>query len=565
MNHTEDPSEFVEHVPCENENCGSSDANSLYSDGHQFCFACENYVHPPSEGEQPANRRGESKRRRSNMGTGPLIPDDEIEIRPMQPRGLNLKTVERWNYGYSRVGGQKVHVASYCNDMGHTVAQKLRFPDKDMPWVGDKKAIAPLYGMWLWPGSSKRVIITEGEIDAMTVSQIQDHKWPVVSLTDGAPSARKCLSKALKWLDRFDEIVLFFDNDDPGREAIEDCIHLFEPGRIKIARASDGCKDANEMLMGGFEESIMRCVWGAEPYRPANILSVDDVRARAKQPIEWGVPWPWETLTKLTYGRRTKRIYMFGAGVGVGKTDVFTQIIAQTISDLKEACATIYLEQAPEETLLRVAGKMSCKLFHVPDAGWDQTELDASIDSIPNDLMYLYDHWGSTAWEDIKLHVRHLVVAEGVKHVFLDHLTALIAHADDERRALDAIMAEMASLAQELDFTWYVVSHLTTPDGKPHEEGGRVMEKHFTGSRAIARWSHFMFGLERNKQAEDVVERSTTTFRVLKDRDTGSASGETFGIRYDKDTGVLEECSLDFDEFKDAFGDGGDQPKAEDF
>ena len=31
-------SEFVRHMPCDN--CGSSDGNSLYSDGHAFCFVC---------------------------------------------------------------------------------------------------------------------------------------------------------------------------------------------------------------------------------------------------------------------------------------------------------------------------------------------------------------------------------------------------------------------------------------------------------------------------------------------------------------------------------------------
>ena len=31
-------SEFVRHIPCPN--CGSSDANSVYSDGHTYCFVC---------------------------------------------------------------------------------------------------------------------------------------------------------------------------------------------------------------------------------------------------------------------------------------------------------------------------------------------------------------------------------------------------------------------------------------------------------------------------------------------------------------------------------------------
>ena len=31
-------SQFIKHVACEN--CGSSDGNGLYDDGHQYCFVC---------------------------------------------------------------------------------------------------------------------------------------------------------------------------------------------------------------------------------------------------------------------------------------------------------------------------------------------------------------------------------------------------------------------------------------------------------------------------------------------------------------------------------------------
>ena len=35
-------SEFLRHEPCPS--CGSSDANSLYSDGHSYCFSCHTYT-----------------------------------------------------------------------------------------------------------------------------------------------------------------------------------------------------------------------------------------------------------------------------------------------------------------------------------------------------------------------------------------------------------------------------------------------------------------------------------------------------------------------------------------
>ena len=102
-------------------------------------------------------------------------------------------------------------------------------------------------------------------------------------------------------------------------------------------------------------------------------------------------------------------------------------------------------------------------------------------------------------------------------------------------------MKEMATLANELNIIIIFVSHLTTPEGKPHEEGGRVTIRHFKGSRAIGFWSFLMFGLERNQQAEEDTERRTTKLRVLKDRYTGQATGRVFNLIYDADTGLLKE------------------------
>ena len=48
--------EFVRHLPCNN--CGSSDGNSLYSDGHTFCFVCHHRT--AGEGELIHNRMSQT-------------------------------------------------------------------------------------------------------------------------------------------------------------------------------------------------------------------------------------------------------------------------------------------------------------------------------------------------------------------------------------------------------------------------------------------------------------------------------------------------------------------------
>ncbi|WP_201773492.1 P-loop NTPase family protein [Marinobacter similis] len=129
---------------------------------------------------------------------------------------------------------------------------------------------------------------------------------------------------------------------------------------------------------------------------------------------------------------------------------------------------------------------------------------------------------------------------------YIDHLTALATGADkDEKEVLEDVTARMATLAKRYNIILHVISHLSTPDkGPSHEEGGRVTIRQFKGSRAIGFWAHFMFGLERNQQADSLEERQTTILRILKDRYTGQSTGETIRLGYDTDTGLLSEYRM---------------------
>ncbi len=44
-------SEFLRHESCDN--CGSSDARSVYTDGHSYCFSCHHWT--PGDSTVPSN------------------------------------------------------------------------------------------------------------------------------------------------------------------------------------------------------------------------------------------------------------------------------------------------------------------------------------------------------------------------------------------------------------------------------------------------------------------------------------------------------------------------------
>ena len=281
-------------------------------------------------------------------------------------------------------------------------------------------------------------------------------------------------------------------------------------------------------------------MWNARPYRPDGILSIEDIIEQAAAAPEVGYPYPWTSVTKATFGRRLGDVIGLGGGSGCGKTDFCTSVIAHDVVKLGLPTGVIYLEQSVAETGKRIAGKIAGKRFHVPGVGSPQEIRDA-LAQIPQGKLHLYDAFGIMDWETLQNRMRYMVQALGVKVIWLDHLTALAAGAEDERKALEKIMAELAMLAQSLNVIIHYVSHLATPEGKPHEENGRGDGKAFQGiAWAIMYWSHSLFGIERSTQEPD----APTTLRGLKDRFTGNSNGMTWGFRYDRETGLRHECEL---------------------
>lgn len=470
-----------------------------------------------------------------------LISLDELTYEPLNKRKLNQKTCEKWKYGKGVFKGKPTQVANYFNESGVLIAQKLRFADKTFTTLGEGKKL-PLYGQWLWRDGGKRVTVVEGEIDALSISQAQDLKWAVVSVPNGAQSAAKAFKDNIEWLEKFDEVVICFDQDEPGREATEECAKILTPGKAKIA--SLPLKDASDMLQQGRTKELINALWDAKTYRIDGVLAVGDLDERVHSVPEWGLSYPWESVTKWTYGIRTSELIALGAGTGMGKTEIFKEIATHLIKEHGQSVGMLMLEERPEHTLKTIMGKWVSKLFHLPDANWTQDEFNNAYSELKQtNKLFLYDHFGHTDYDTIKSTIRFLHHAYGCRHIFLDHITALVSgdKDNDERKQLDYVMTDLASLARELDICVFFISHLASPEGKPHEEGGRVTIKQFRGSRAIGQWASFVLGLERNQQEQDIIKRHVSILRCLKDRYSGRATGETVGLAYETATGRLTE------------------------
>lgn len=480
------------------------------------------------------------------------------EIVGLSSRRITQSTCKKFQYQVGQYRGQPVQIAPYYDADGRLVAQKIRTKDKDFRVLGDIKKALP-FGSQAWSFGGRKLVLTEGEIDAMAVAQLWDCKWPVWSIACGADKPtndfgeplpmngiKKYIARHSEYLRSFDEVVLLFDQDEAGVASAQAAARVIGH-KARIARIP--LKDAGEMLVEGRTKELISAIYDAQPYRPEGLVDLADLKDSICERPKEGVPWWCESLTQLTYGKRTGELVALGAGTGVGKTDFMTQDMLHMVREQGHKIGVFALEQEPNETGLRLIGKAAERPLHLPDY-WDEDLFSTTWDSlIEAGRVFLFNHFGAMRWDTIADQIEFLYHAEGVQFFYLDHLTALAAAEEDERKALERIMASMGALVKKIPIHITFVSHLSTPDGTPHEEGGRVMIRHFKGSRSIGFWSHFMIGLERDQQAEGTELQQLTTVRGLKDRYGGRLTGKTFYMGYNPETGLLYEREEPADSF----------------
>jgi twinkle protein len=526
---------FIGHEPCPA--CGSRDNLARYSDGHGYCFGCGHYEHGDGS---TGSSSGQPKKGSRQMSQG-LLAGEAVAL---PSRKLTEATARKWGYLAAQDrDGNWCQAANYLDDEGRVVAQKVRFPGKKFTILGNLKAALPLYGQWLWRDKGKMVVVTEGEVDALSLSQVWEHKWPVVSVPNGAQGAAKAVGAALEWLGRFDTVVFAFDMDEPGQKAARECAELLSPGKAKIARLP--AKDANECLVQGKVRELIDAIWSAREFRPDGIVQGADLWDALITPEEVELfPTPWTGWNGVLMGLRPNELLMLTAGTGVGKSTVARELAYALIRG-DQRVGMVMLEEPVKRTALDLMGLHLNRRLRLSREGVSEKNLREAFEAtVGSGRCYLYDHFGSSEVENLMNRLRYLAKGCGCQWLILDHLSIVVSGLDDgdERRLIDRTMTMLRTLVNETGVGLIAVCHLKRGEGKSHEEGGQVSLSHLRGSHSIAQLSDTVVALERDQQSANNADRMVV--RVLKDRLTGF-TGVAGTLAYDRDTGRIVEVSAD--------------------
>lgn len=527
-------SKFLYHGSCPK--CGSSDALGVFDDGHSFCYSCNTYFKSSTGKGEDIPMTSATNKQPSNM-----IPLGDLEATSLKTRKISQDTCEKFKYFVGEYKGKPCQVANYYDDTGNLVGQKIRFPDKTFAVLG--KISNRLYGSHLW-ASGKKLVITEGEIDCLTVGQLQGNKYPVVSIPNGAQGAKKVLETNLEYLDKFEEIILMFDMDEVGRKATEECAKVLPTGKAFIANLP--CKDPNECLVSGKGAEVITAIWNAKPYRPDGIVSGTELYEKCVVDIDDlkdSVEYPWKALQNKTKGIRHGELYVLTSGSGMGKSTILRELEYYFGVEKQELCGIVALEESTKKTGLELMSlHLNKRLILNPDCVTEEQRGEAFKSTIGNGRYFLYDHFGSLDSSNLLGKLRYMIVSLGCKRIFLDHISIVVSGMDadedgGERKAIDKLMTNLRSLVEETGCTMFVVSHLKRPEKKGHEEGAQVSLAQLRGSGAIAQLADMVIGLERNQQGDTP---NVLTIRVLKNRFSGDTGVSGYMI-YENETGRLKD------------------------
>ena len=528
---------FTKHYPCIH--CGSSDAVALWSNGRGKCFACNKPAFLDQYDDTVVSKFNPNTQREYDMSGDSLQDISNYDSAGVRERGLTKTACDEYDMkvSYDSNGTVNAHYYPYTVK-GKIVAYKKRTLPKEFRVVGDlKNAKLELFGQSKFQPGGFKVIITEGELDAIAVQQAMLNKYkkvyPVVSLPSS--SNMKILVANRDWLRSFKEVILMFDQDDAGEKAVAEAAKIIGWDKTKVASLSSN--DPCDALIANPHE-IISSVFSARSYTPAAIVRGEAIwEAYVERKSVKSVPYPkcLEGLNDKLDGMRKGEIVLFTSGTGSGKSTMIKEIILELEDNTDESIGLVSLEESIGDS-----AEKFIKMFTPADPTVEQ-ERKAFERVFGNERLILLDHNGAVSDSSLIDQIENLCLL-GCQYIILDHITIAVSEGADGKtgnEAIDSVMSDLLKIVKKHNVWLGLISHLRKSQGKSFEEGHLSSIDDIKGSGSIKQISFDIITFSRNLVAEDEDERNTIKLRVLKSRFTGR-TGDCGSAYYDTRTNRLK-------------------------
>jgi twinkle protein len=399
------------------------------------------------------------------------LPLSAKTISYFKSRGINEVTLKHFHITEKKEWMPQLNAESNCILFpyirnGAWVNVKYRDARKNFKLTKDAELI--LFNIDAIAGQ-KRVIITEGEIDAMSAHEAGFSA--VCSVPNGATKGNQRLDylNASWWaFNEADEVIIATDNDEAGIALKNELSRRLDRSRCREVRYPDDCKDLNEVLVKYGTEKVGEVLSGAKAlpvegvYRLSDFMyELDNVYENGfERGVTTGYP-DFDNLLNFSGGQLT----MITGVPNSGKSAFLDQVLIRLAQRHGWSIGVCSFENQP---ITRHAANLSSVYSGKPffkQAG------RMSVDEFNYAKNFLHDHffWFKIRNEDVSLdgilnRARQLVKAYGIKALVIDPYNYIEhkrpAHMT-ETEYISLCLTEICNFAKDYDIHIFMVAHPT--------------------------------------------------------------------------------------------------------
>lgn len=418
---------------------------------------------------------------------------------------------------------------------------------KNKTWCQKDADTTPLLFNMNRVNTSKPLLITEGEIDC--ASAIEAGYLNAVSVPLGAGNLH-WIEENWDWLDMFDTIIVWSDNDEAGEKMRKECVYRLGTWRTKYIITPDfyekengkriPIKDINDCLQTGGTQFVMDLISGAKDVPVKSVVDyseIEELDISQMDGVQTGIKPLDSELLKIFYGTLT----ILSGRPGSGKTSIIDQTIARTIDSDKSVF--LFSKEMPE--------RMSANWFNTIIAGRRNMEKKSSKDGhtyyvVPyktqkimqeyyNKKLFIYRDSEPNDVQSVLKSAEECVRKFGCKLIVLDNLMMIDLHCTeaDKNQAQTDFINDLIKFAAKFNVAVVLIAH----PRKTQDQNSDIEMYDISGSSNIINLAMRSIGLRRVSKKEKGDSKAKwgkydVVLTVIKDRLLGKADFQ-MGLWYD--------------------------------
>jgi hypothetical protein len=469
-------------------------------------------------------------------------------------RGISQETL---NFAYIKEDLHENIVFEHRDISGKLLATKYR-PSRaikkgeNMMWWQKNSSTCPvLYGIDKID-ITKPLLITEGHIDRL--SCIESGFTNVVSIPHGANDLQ-WIEFNWEFLENFDVIILYFDNDEPGQKAIKESIVRIGEHRCKIVEPDSEIEnkvrefwkeykhdikktDANNVLLACGKQELLNLINNAKEVPIPDVAKLMDCEEFDITKADV-LPTGTSDLDSHIYGYVEGTLNIWTGRTGGGKS---TYIIESCINEAIDLGYPTFVysgeltsSQLKNWVILQLAGRDHLIEWNngdsKPKTYTVTNDAKKHIEDKYRDLLYIYDSYLIATPEKVISRMEYMRKKHGVKNFIIDNLMCLeldIVKHGNELNAQKNLIIQFLQFAVRYNAIVHLVAHPRKPNGQI-----AVDEYDILGSSNIPNLAHRIFALKRTTKEDKAKGIAYDAYvSILKDRILG-VNKKDVGLYYD--------------------------------